>query len=246
MQNLILDFGNTLFKAAVFEQGNLIHKFSGKNLQKKDLSALKKTFPNLRKAIYSAVIDIDKELKEYLLTEFETIELDHHTAIPIQNNYKSPNTLGKDRLAAAVGAALLYPNKNLLVIDAGSSITYEVITYDGIYLGGSISPGISMRFKSLNHYTEKLPLVEQSEAHIKLIGQNTEEALLSGVLNGVIAEVDGIIDRYKTGISDILVIFTGGDLKHFDKNLKNNIFAAENLVLQGLNFILEYNDNKTA
>ncbi len=246
MQNLILDFGNTLFKAAVFDQGNLIHKFSGEKLQKKDLIALKKSFPKLQKAIYSTVIDLDQNIKDFLLAEFETLELDHHTAIPIQNNYETPETLGKDRLAAAVGAAQLYPDKNLLVIDAGSSITYEVITYDGIYLGGSISPGISMRFKSLNHFTGKLPLIEPSNANIKLVGQNTEEALLSGVLNGVLAEVDGIIDRYKTGISDILVIFTGGDLKHFDKNLKNNIFAAENLVLQGLNFILEYNDNKTA
>jgi type III pantothenate kinase len=246
MQNLILDFGNTLFKAAVFDQGNLIHKFSGEKLQKKDLIALKKTFPELQKAIYSTVIDLNQDIKDYLFAEFQTQELDHHTVLPIQNNYSTPETLGKDRLAAAVGAALLYPKKNLLVIDAGSSITYEIVTYDGIYLGGSISPGISMRFKSLNHYTRKLPLVKPSDAKIKLLGQNTEEALLSGVLNGVIAEVDGIIDRYKTGISDISVIFTGGDLKHFDKNLKNNIFAAENLVLQGLNFILEYNDNKTA
>lgn len=246
MQNLILDFGNTLFKAAVFDQGNLIHKFSGEKLQKKDLIALKKKFPKLKKAIYATVIDLDQDLKDYLNAVFQTLELDHHTAIPIQNKYKTPETLGKDRLAAAVGAALLYPNKNLLIIDAGSSITYEVVTYDGLYLGGSISPGISMRFKSLHHFTGKLPLIAPSDSNTKLIGQNTEDALLSGVLNGVLAEVDGIIDRYKTGISDLLVIFTGGDLKHFDKNLKNNIFAAENLVLQGLNFILEYNDNKTA
>ena len=245
MQNLILDFGNTLFKAAVFDQGNLIHKFSGQELQKKDLIALKELFPKLEKVIYASVVDLKQDLKEHLHTAFQALELNQNTPLPIQNKYKTPETLGKDRLAAAVGAALLYPNKNLLIIDAGSSITYEVVTYDGFYLGGGISPGITMRFKSLHHFTNKLPLITPTSNTNKLIGQNTEEALLSGVLNGVLAEVDGIIDRYKTGISDILVIFTGGDLKHFDKNLKNNIFAAENLVLQGLNFILEYNDNKT-
>ena len=246
MQNLVLDFGNTLFKAAVFEQGNLIHKFSGQELQKKDLVELKKSFPKLTKAIFSTVVDLDQDLTDYLQAEFQSIELNQNTPIPIQNKYKTPETLGKDRLAAAIGAAQLYPDRNLLIIDAGSSITYEVVTYDGFYLGGSISPGITMRFKSLHHFTGKLPLVTPSGNTNRLIGQNTEESLLSGVLNGVLAEVDGIIDRYKTGIPDITVIFTGGDLKHFDKNLKNNIFAAENLVLQGLNFILEYNDNKTA
>lgn len=245
MQNLILDFGNTLYKAAVFDKGNLIHKFSGEKLQKKELIALKKLYPKLKRTIYSTVVDLNLEFKNYLHSEFQTIELNHHTPIPIQNTYKTPETLGKDRLAAAIGAAQLYPKKNLLIIDAGSSITYDVVTYDGFYLGGSISPGISMRFKSLHHFTDKLPLISPSDSKSKLIGQNTEESLLSGVLNGVLAEVDGIIDRHKKGLSDILVIFTGGDLKHFDKNLKNNIFAAENLVLQGLNFILEYNDNKT-
>ena len=244
MHNLILDFGNTLFKVAVFDRGNLIHKFSGENLQLSDLIALKKQFPNLKKAIYSKVVDMDQELIDYIHKEFRTIELTHQTPIPIHNLYKTPNTLGKDRLAAAIGASQLFPEKTLLVIDAGSSITYELLTPEG-YLGGGISPGITMRFKALHHFTGKLPLITRFENTAKLLGKNTEEAMLSGVLNGILAEVDGIIERYKKDYPDIFVLFTGGDLKHFDKNLKNNIFAAENLVLQGLNFILEYNDNKT-
>ncbi|MCD6179080.1 MAG: type III pantothenate kinase [Bacteroidales bacterium] len=244
MQNLILDFGNTLYKLAVFDNGDLIYKSSGEKLYEKDVIALKKLFPKIKKAIYATVVDLDKDFKNCMHSEFQTIELDHNTPIPIKNKYKTPETLGKDRLAAAVGAAKLYPQKDVLIIDAGSTITYEMLRSDGIYLGGSISPGIKMRFKSLHHFTDKLPLVTFSNSNI-LTGQNTEDAILSGVINGILSEVDGIINRYKEMYSNILVVFTGGDLKYFDKNLKNNIFAAENLVLQGLNFILEYNDNKT-
>lgn len=245
MQFLILDFGNTFYKAAIFEQGNLVYRFSGKLLLKEDLIALKKEYPRLFKAIYSTVIDLDTKLIEFLQTELLGLELTAQTKIPIQNLYLTPETLGKDRLAAAIGASQLYPKKELLVIDAGSSITFDRITAKSEYLGGSISPGITMRFKSLHQFTGKLPLVQTTDNQIDLIGKNTEESILSGVMLGVIAEVDGIIDRYKLDHPEILVLFTGGDLKHFDKNLKNNIFAAENLVLQGLNFILEYNDNKT-
>lgn len=242
MQNLILDFGNTFFKGAVFEQDNLVYKFSGKKLILQDLIILKSNYPNLRKALFSKVVELDKELEDYLCSEFETTELNEHTSIPIKNQYQTPDTLGKDRLAAAVGAFMLFPKKNLLVIDAGSSITYERVTKNG-YLGGGISPGIAMRFNALHHFTGKLPLISAEQRDYKLLGQNTKEAILSGVMNGVFAEVDGIIDQYKKSDPDIFVIITGGDLKHFDKNLKNNIFAAENLVLQGLNFILKYNDN---
>lgn len=245
MQNLILDFGNTLFKAAVFEQGNLVHKFSGSQLFPKELKELQKQFPYLKKAIYSSVIELNTELTAFLNTNFDCLELTSETKIPIVNRYKTPKTLGKDRLAAVVGAFNLFPNQDLLIIDSGSSITYDLLTHKSNYLGGGISPGISMRFKALNQFTGKLPLVKPLNFNTNLIGTDTEESILSGVINGVKAEIDGIIDQYKKLYPEILVIFTGGDLKHFDKNLKNNIFAAENLVLHGLNFILNYNDNKT-
>ncbi|MBN1651984.1 MAG: type III pantothenate kinase [Bacteroidales bacterium] len=244
MLRLILDFGNTLFKAAVFDQQKLIHKFFGDQLQVEDLVRVKNDFPKLNKVIYSSVIDLDSKLKDFLYNEFNTIELTHKTQLPIQNKYQTPETLGKDRLAAAVGAAQLYPDKNLLIIDAGSSITYEIVT-GNVYLGGAISPGIAMRFKALHQFTGKLPLVNAPSKQVEFLGVNTEEAILSGVMHGIFMEVDGIISHYKKIYPDLFVIITGGDLKHFDKNLKNNIFAAENLVLQGLNFILEYNDNKS-
>ncbi len=246
MQNLILDFGNTLFKAAVFDKGEMLYRNSGTQLRVDDLKALKQQFPQLSQVIYSRVIDLNPELEDFLQREFHCLEFKSDTPIPIQNQYKTPESLGLDRLAAAVGASILFPKKELLVIDAGSSITYERLTKKGIYLGGAISPGIQMRFKSLHHFTGKLPLIHISSGKTNLLGQNTEESILSGVLNGILAEVNGIIRQYKKAHPDILIIFTGGDLKYFDKNLKNNIFAAENLVLQGLNFILEYNDNKTA
>lgn len=245
MQNLILDFGNTLFKAAVFEQGNLVHKFSGSKLFTNKLIEVKKDFPQIKKAIFSSVVMLDEDLIQFLKNNFECFELSSETKIPLINQYKTPNTLGKDRLAAVIGAFELFPKRDILVIDAGSSITYDILTRHSEYLGGGISPGIAMRFKALHQFTDKLPLVKPLDFNINLIGTDTQESIQSGVINGVKAEIDGIIDQYKKIYPEIIVLFTGGDLKHFDKNLKNNIFAAENLVLHGLNFILNYNDNKT-
>lgn len=246
MINLILDFGNTRYKLALFEQDDLIYQSSGIELNISDLLKLKLDYPTLKSTIFSSVIELKPELKSFLLNDFQAIELNHLTPIPIQNQYQTPATLGKDRLAAAVAAAMLYPNTNVLIIDAGSSITYDLITEKGNYIGGGISLGIQMRFKALHHFTGKLPLISQTYEQVELVGKNTEESIRSGVLNGLLHEVDGVIHAYKSIHNDILVLITGGDLKYFDKNLKNNIFAAENLVLQGLNFILKYNDNKKA
>ncbi|HAG16775.1 MAG TPA: type III pantothenate kinase [Bacteroidales bacterium] len=246
MHNLILDFGNTLYKGAIFDDSNLLFKFSGTKMQIQDLVDLKTNYPNIRKVILSSVIEIPAELLDFLHTNFDFQELTHQTPLPIINLYETPETLGKDRLAAVVGAFQLFPNQNVLIVDAGSSITYDMITKEGHYLGGGISLGIEMRFKALHHFTKKLPLIVDTEAKTELIGKTTRDSILSGVLNGVCAEVDGIINQYKQKFPDLLVLITGGNLKHFDKNLKNNIFAAENLVLQGLNFILNYNDKKQA
>ena len=140
-----------------------------------------------------------------------------------------------------LGAGALFPNKNVLTIDSGTCITYDILTKDGVYLGGSISPGLNMRFKSLHKQTSKLPLVSLTTEH-PLVGDSTESAITSGVINGMICEIDGIIDRYKTDYSDLQIILTGGDAKFFDKELKNSIFAAPDLVLTGLNELLNYNE----
>ena len=148
--------------------------------------------------------------------------------------------LGKDRIAAVVGAYHYQPGRNLLVIDAGTCITYEVVEAAGRYIGGNISPGMTTRFKALEHYTSKLPYVEETD-DVPCIGQSTEEAIQAGVVNGIVYEMDGFIEQMKQKYPDIFVFLTGGHSFYFESRLKNSIFADINLVMTGLNRILEYN-----
>uniref|UniRef100_UPI0030D97038 type III pantothenate kinase n=1 Tax=uncultured Salegentibacter sp. TaxID=259320 RepID=UPI0030D97038 len=146
----------------------------------------------------------------------------------------------KDRLALVAAGALKYQNKNLLVIDAGTCITFDFKNDKNEYLGGAISPGLQMRLKALHNFTAKLPLVKLEE-NITLIGDSTKNSILSGVLNGVAAELDGIIDRYKADYKYLTIILTGGDSQILSKRVKNGIFANPNFLLEGLNYILEFN-----
>jgi type III pantothenate kinase len=163
------------------------------------------------------------------------------TKIPLINLYQSASTLGSDRLAASVGAYFLYPNANVLVIDAGTCIKYNFTNSKNEYLGGGISPGIRMKLKALQTFTSKLPLVEANFSYNELVGNNTQNSILSGVLNGSVAEIDGIISQYKLQFTDIICVLTGGDSEYLAKRLKNSIFAHQNLVIKGLNDILNYN-----
>ena len=168
--------------------------------------------------------------------------LNNSTPLPIKILYKSPTSLGNDRIASAVGAITNFPNKNVLVIDAGTCITYDLINSKKEYLGGSISPGIQMRYNALHQFTSQLPLLESVDTAM-LTGVNTEESIHSGIINGVFVEIDGIIQRYTNQYPDIKVIVTGGNAKFFDKGLKNTIFAKPNLLMEGLNKILDYNES---
>jgi type III pantothenate kinase len=198
----------------------------------------------LNKAILSSVKPYDEELKQFLTENFEQfIELDHTTSLPIENLYETPETLGKDRLAAAVGANELFPDRNLLVIDAGTAITYDLVTDKNQFLGGNISPGLEMRFKSLYQFTGKLPLVEKNE-DFQPIGRNTIEAIRAGVQNGIIYELTQTIDFFNRNYQNLQIIMTGGDSNFFDKKLNYSIFVHFNLTLIGLNRILEYNAKK--
>ena len=162
--------------------------------------------------------------------------------------YKSISTLGSDRLLASIGAYFSYPKSNVLVIDAGTCIKYNFTNSDNHYLGGGISPGITMKLKSLHDYTAKIPLIEFDENFNLLIGDSTQHSILSGVLNGTIAEIDGIINTYKLHYPDLICLLTGGDSEYLANRLKNSIFTHQNLVLKGLNDILNYtieiNSNK--
>lgn len=240
MTNLCIDIGNTLTKVAVFTgtkmdhfeviQSSIIDRLSTIIVEKKIESAIVSSVAN-----YSP--ELDNLLKETLRAYFV---LDAHTPLPIENLYETKETLGKDRIAVAVGANFLYPGTDVLIIDAGTAITYEFINRNAQYMGGAIAPGIHMRFKALNTFTHKLPLVEPGNEHL-LIGRNTIEAIRVGVQSGIVHEIDGTISSYKAQYPDLQVILTGGDIKFFDNKLKNAIFVVSNLLMIGLNRILTYN-----
>ncbi|BDX37194.1 type III pantothenate kinase [Tenuifilaceae bacterium CYCD] len=236
--NLVLDIGNTFAKVALIQDKEIFFSKSYKELTLKNLDAILSCY-SPQKAIASIVGKIRPELINLIRSRITTIILDQNTPIPLKNQYNTPETLGYDRIAVAVAANSLYPNRNVLIIDAGTAITYELVTSDAVYLGGAISPGISLRFNALNSHTAKLPLLEKVENY-PLIGQNTSECILSGVLNGVIGEIDAYIDNVKN-IYPIETVLTGGDSNFLVDKLKNSIFVNQNLMTIGLNKILEFN-----
>ncbi len=165
------------------------------------------------------------------------------TPTPVKNLYKTAHSLGSDRLAGAVGGNALFPDKNILIIDAGTCIKYNLVNAQNEYLGGAISEGLQMRFKAIHTFTSRLPLLEMDENFNELIGTTTNESILSGVQLGAVAEVEGFIAQYKQIYPDIMILITGGDVNFFEKRLKKPIFADSFLILKGLNAILEYNLN---
>mgnify|MGYP000489415319 CR=1 FL=1 len=235
--NLIIDIGNTAIKFAVFK-GKKMEKFAvGDAANFSDFIKDKK----INKAIISAVapsIEIEKILKK---EKIKFIHLSSETKIPIENQYKTPKTLGDDRLANVVALSALYPNSNSLTIDCGTCIKFDSLTSSNEYKGGAISPGLRMRFEALTHFTDKLPLIEPSEIDF-LIGDTSENSILSGVINGCKAEIDGVISQYHRIYENLTVILTGGDAHFFENELKNDIFVNSNLTLIGLNEILLHND----
>jgi type III pantothenate kinase len=163
--------------------------------------------------------------------------LNDQTPLPFINTYRSPGTLGADRVANAAGAISKYPGRNVLVIDTGTCIKMDLVKAEGAYAGGSISPGLNMRYQALHRYTGRLPLLEPEE-QATLIGTTTAESIHSGVLNGMVAEIDGLISRYESRFPDLVCLLTGGDHSLFSGKLKSRIFAAPTLTLEGLNSIL--------
>tara|TARA_B100000513_G_scaffold179414_1_gene97438 strand:+ start:133 stop:846 length:714 start_codon:yes stop_codon:yes gene_type:complete len=235
MRKITLDEGNTSVKLALFDNDTLVSKYN--NI---DLNFVIKLLPKCDRLILSTVKN--KSNFKTLFSNKNFVLLNNSTPLPIKILYKSPTSLGNDRIALAVGAITNFPNKNVLVIDAGTCITYDLINSKKEYLGGSISPGIQMRYNALHQFTSQLPLLECVDTAM-LTGVNTEESIHSGIINGVFVEIDGIIQRYKNQYPDIKVIVTGGNAKFFDKGLKNTIFAKPNLLMEGLNKILDYNES---
>jgi len=238
--NLCIDRGNSSTKIAVFDNDIIINTQVYSEFEINQLADIFTKF-NIKNSILSEVVNSDASVFEYLKKNSDYfLELNKDTEIPFINKYTTPNTLGKDRIAAVAGAWALMPDKNLLVIDAGTAITIDFIDAGGIYHGGNISPGVNLRIKALNQFTAKLPLIEASE-NTELLGNNTESAINSGVINGIVFEIDGYIDALKGKYQQLSTFLTGGSIFYFDKKLKNSIFAEKFLVLFGLNRILQYN-----
>jgi len=242
--DLIIDIGNTKTKIAVFNINKLIYRKEVISNSEKELASILSKYSGICSAIISSVKNDDKFFDKYLsLKKVHYIRLSHTTPLPFKNLYQSRQTLGQDRIAIAAAACSLFPVENVMAIDTGTSITYDFVNNRNEYLGGGISPGLQMRFWALHTFTDKLPLINfETDKLPLLVGRNTEEAILSGVLNGMVAEIDGLIDAYRITFGELKVILGGGDYKYFDKRLKNSIFARPNLVLEGLKKILDFND----
>lgn len=240
MTNLAIDIGNTQLKIGVFQEEKLI--FKEEQEISSSLSVLEEvlktyTFQNI---LVAASGNSEKVVTLLHNKGLSFKILDHTTGIPFKNGYETPKTLGVDRVALVAAAVKQYPGCNALVIDAGSCVTYDFKNNKEEYLGGSISPGLAMRFKALHHFTAKLPLLAASNIP-NFIGKNTEDAIKSGVILGISTEINAIIDWYKESYPELMVILTGGDAHFLSKTLKNGIFAHSNFLLEGLDYIMVFN-----
>ena len=239
MANLVIDIGNTFNKTAIFEQDKLIYTEHYKVLDTEILNVFLTKY-TVDKAIISTVKKNTEDWETGLKQKIPVIYFNTGMAKSIHNHYRTLQTLGLDRLAAVIGANYLYPGKDNLVIDGGTCITYDWVDADGNYFGGSISPGLNMRYNALNHYTAGLPVVSKDDRFDSNSGDDTETAIRSGVQNGIKFELNGFIESYKKDKKELNIILTGGDSIFFDSLLKNSIFAPyiknePYLVLKGLN-----------
>ncbi len=240
--NLILDAGNTQVKMALFSAGCIVRRQVLTELSLQDIEAFCAGVV-VDAAVFSSVARPQPKLVKSLHKKFPLLIPGPGTPLPIRNLYRSPETLGTDRLACATGAQALFPRRPVLAIDAGTCIKYDFVTAAGSYLGGAISPGLAMRFSALHTFTARLPLL-QVPLHFPLTGRDTEGSLQSGVMNGALAEIRACIAQYEKKYPGLKVVMSGGDMEYLAGPLKNRIFAAPDLVMQGLNLILAYNAQK--
>ena len=240
--NLIFDLGNTTQKMAVMSSGEVVDRVKKTQIEAEDIASFVERY-RPQHAILSSVAGETAEIVGFLEGRMPLLTLSCRTAIPIRNEYKTPHTLGSDRLACAVAAEALFPRQSVLVLQMGTCITSDFIT-EGTYLGGTISPGLEMRLNALHHFSARLPLVASSSVDF-FRGTTTEESILAGIICGMEDECNGMIARYRDAYPSLKIILTGGDAKLFENRIKNEIFAIDNLVLIGLNVILNYNvENK--
>lgn len=241
--NLVIDIGNTRIKYGVFLDDTLLR--TGVT-SKADVFFFRIVFKKymITDIIFSSVAHVNKRALTFAEKYCRVHYLNHLTPLPLKNKYRTPQTLGTDRLANAAGAAWLFKGRNCLVIDAGTCIKYDFVSEKGHYLGGAISPGLYMRYQALHHFTKRLPLVKP-DISVPLTGNTTDSSINSGVIHGARAEVKQIIAQYKSQYKRLKTVVTGGDASLFVNIAKSYIFAAPDLTLTGLNHILNYNKSVT-
>ena len=241
--NLIIDIGNTSTKLAVFQRDKVLiaKTVEGFSLVI-EVENLLKQFTEIKRGFVSSVGFLSEDELKTLEKRLPMTVLNSTLKLPFKVHYKTPNSLGADRLALMAAAATQYSGKNVLVIDAGSCITYDFIDSKKNYLGGAIAPGIQMRYKSLGDFTSSLPTLQKIVPK-NSIGNSTDDSIHSGVINGVLYEIEGTVNEYQNKYPDLTVILTGGDADFLCKQLKISIFADADFLMEGLNFLLEFNSN---
>jgi type III pantothenate kinase len=235
-----IDIGNTRIKAAVFQEGMIIESFIFlKTTLKKNIENILEKYKNTTHFVVASVSNVEKQAFNAFMNNVNIHFVSQTDSFPFVNGYETPQTLGIDRMVLASGATIQYPNQNRLVIDAGTCVTYDFIDENDHYLGGAISPGLRLRYESLHNFTAKLPkLTLESSKHF--IGKSTAESIHSGVVNGLVHEIDGFIDDFKQQYSKFIIILTGGDAVFLAERLKNAIFANSNFLLECLNQTYQY------
>lgn len=243
---IVLDFGNTRMKAGVFANGELRNEIA---VDRQDAeSAIKELFSSSEVQDVAAVT-VERNVEEMLqrLCEEEEMNkpfvINHNTPMPFGNSYETPETLGMDRIVNVAGAMEMTDEYPVLVIDAGTAITYDYLDADGVYQGGGISPGISLRFRALNEFTARLPKVE-ADGLPNLVGKTTDESIKSGVVNGVLGELQEVVNKYrKLSGGKLQVYMTGGDADFLGNHLENINFVSSNLLLRGIQAVFAFNKN---
>ena len=236
--NLTLDIGNTQSKLAVFNNSLVVVKIFDSEFIIDEIDDFLLLYPSIKNLIVCSVTDITLNLEKYNFNNVHFVSSSSN--IPFENLYLSKDSLGNDRIALVSSASISYPGKNVLIIDAGSCITYDFINDKNQYLGGAISPGLNMRYKSLNEFTSKLPLVS-FESSDKLIANQTIDSINVGVANGVVFEIEGFVRQYLSEYDNLTVILTGGNSDFLSNQLKISIFANQNFLLEGLNNLIKLN-----
>ena len=242
MMNLIIDEGNSSIKIALFEENRckIFKKIENETVLAQFLQEF--SLGELKAAAVASVVK-DAEQRFSFLNNIlpEVLYLNALSPMPFVNKYATPKTLGIDRLALAAAGVHHFPNCNVLIIDAGTCITFDVVTKNKEYLGGAIAPGIGMRLRAMHEFTSKLPFIEEQDYdNEEFIGNTTQSCMLSGVYCNVVQEIEGVIGLYKQRFQDLEVILTGGNHFYLQKRIKSRIFASSLVLVEGLNAILEY------